>query len=118
MNAAVNPAEVIASLNDKFRSSPAPSGIAGMKVMTRGIASLDDQTRLEVWQSVQDFSEFTEDNDPHGEHDFGAFVHPKAGKVFWKIDYYADARCEIGAGYPNDPNRSYRVLTVMLAVEY
>jgi hypothetical protein len=35
-----------------------------------------------------------EDNDPHGEHDFGAFEH-EGQRIFWKIDYYApdmDAR--------------------------
>ena len=33
------------------------------------------------------FETFSEDNDPHGQHDFGAFDH--AGRrIFWKIDTY------------------------------
>jgi len=34
---------------------------------------------------VESFDSFTEDNDPHGEHDFGAFEH-EAQRIFWKID--------------------------------
>lgn len=33
------------------------------------------------------FSEFTSENDPHGERDFGAFEHNRV-LMFWKIDYY------------------------------
>ena len=36
---------------------------------------------------MQSFSNFTKDNDPHREHDFGDF--PIKGEAyFWKIDYY------------------------------
>ena len=34
------------------------------------------------------FKAFTADNDPCGEHDFGAFDH-QGQRIFWKIDYYA-----------------------------
>ena len=62
------------------------------------------------------FEDFTPDNDPHGEHDFGAFEH--AGKrIFWKIDYY-DAACENGSEDPADASKTTRVLTIMLADEY
>jgi hypothetical protein len=64
------------------------------------------------------FSRFDEDNDPHGEHDFGAMDVPEAGRVFWKIDCYADGAMEHGSEDPADPRRSFRVLTVMLASEY
>jgi hypothetical protein len=38
--------------------------------------------------AVRGFDAFTEDNDPHGEHDFGSFC--LAGeRLFWKIDYYS-----------------------------
>ena len=118
MNAPVNHTEMIAALNDRFRSSSVPDGVRGMKVMTGGIAALDQTTRLEVWIAVQQFSDFTEDNDPYREHDFGAFDHPKAGKVFWKIDCFDDEACSYGSEHPYDPKRSYRVLTIMLAEEY
>ena len=62
------------------------------------------------------FDAFTEDNDPHGEHDFGAFDH--AGhRIFWKIDYY-DQSLEFGSENPADPAKTTRVLTIMLADEY
>ena len=118
MDAPVSKTELIAALNDTFRSSPVPQGVSGKKLITRGISDLDEITRIEIWQKVQAFSDFTEDNDPYGEHDFGAFDHPKAGKVFWKIDTYADERCEWGSEHPDDPARSFRVLTIMLAEEW
>ncbi|CAN0590562.1 unnamed protein product [Laminaria digitata] len=62
------------------------------------------------------FDVFTEDNDPHGEHDFGAFEVADQ-KIFWKIDYFDLAL----SGYSPDPaNRdvTHRVLTIMLASEY
>ena len=118
MNAPFGKAEMIASLNDRFRSSPIPAGVPGMKVITHGVATLGDVACTEIWQAVQAFSDFTEDNDPYGEHDFGAFDHKDAGKVFWKIDTFSDEKCQWGAEHPDDPTRSFRVLTVMLAEEY
>src|SRR5258708_7485403 len=62
------------------------------------------------------FSDFTADNDPHGEHDFGSFTLV-GRKFFWKIEYY-DKQCEFGPEDPADPEKTTRVLTVMLAEEY
>ena len=112
-------AKRIAELNDQLRTALGLlTGVPGMMVMTRGIAALPDLAKIEVLKQVRDFSAFTEDNEPHGEHDFGAFDHTVAGKVFWKIDYYADKTCQWGSEAPEDPERSYRVLTIMLASEY
>ncbi|WP_292533133.1 DUF3768 domain-containing protein [Methylocystis sp.] len=62
------------------------------------------------------FDAFTQDNDPHGEHDFGSFE--LAGRTFfWKIDYY-DPNLEFGSEDPGDPTKTTRVLTIMLADEY
>ena len=98
----------IAALNDAARSN------AANYMATRGIMSLDEVTISEIFVAVQDFSKFTEDNDPYGEHDFGSLV--VAGeKVFWKIDYYDENLknwCD-----PLDPD-CQRVLTIMLAEEY
>lgn len=111
----------IAELNDQFRTAlgiPGNRGVPGQQVLTRGIASLNADTLSRVLFSVVSFKDFTEDNDPHGEHDFGAFDDADAGKVFWKIDYYADDRMEYGSEAPEDPKRSYRVLTIMVADEW
>ena len=69
-----------------------------------------------VIRKVATFSAFTRDNDPHGEHDFGSFE--LAGrKFFFKLDYY-DAAMELGSEDPADPQKTTRVLTIMLASEY
>ena len=97
----------IAALNDEFRRS-----MSGCTV-TRGVAALVPLMN-EIFVKVRDFSEFTEDNDPYGEHDFGSFDVGEH-KLFWKIDYYDDFRenwCD-----PLSPDCN-RVLTIMLAEEY
>jgi hypothetical protein len=67
-------------------------------------------------QQVAAFDKFTGDNDPHGEHDFGAF-DLCGRKFFWKLDYF-DERMELGSEDPSDPKKTTRVLTLMLASEY
>jgi hypothetical protein len=65
---------------------------------------------------VQRFDAFTEDNDPHGERDFGSF-DVDGVKCFWKIDYYA-ADMEHGSEDPSDPVVTTRCITLMRADEY
>ncbi len=98
----------IAKFNDEFRKG---SG-QGIVTVTPGVQALEDLSGL--IDEVRRFNEFTEDNDPYGEHDFGSLSW-EGGKVFWKIDYYDQALC-----YGEDPlsPRCRRVLTVMLASEY
>jgi len=61
---------------------------------------------------------FTEDNNPHGERDFGSLEHDDA-KIFWKIDVYEnDGTFQWGAEHPWDAKTSYRTVTVMLASDY
>jgi hypothetical protein len=96
----------IAKLNDRFRRS-------GFGIMlTQGVQELEDLSGL--MYEVCRFNEFTEDNDPYGEHDFGSIVW-HGEKVFWKIDYY-DQALEYGED-PLSPD-CRRVMTVMLASEY
>ena len=71
--------------------------------------------RCRFLQKVRTFDNFTEDNDPHGEHDFGALEILGIGKIYWKIDYYANADMEAGT---RDTENAYRVLTIMEADEY
>lgn len=97
----------IAELNDKHRR-----GMSGCTV-TKGVAALTPLMN-EIFIKVRDFSDFTEDNDPYGEHDFGCF-EAYGKKLFWKIDYYDES-----LGYWCDPLSPdcHRVLTIMLAEEY
>ena len=98
----------IAQLNDAARSN------AANYMATRGIMSLDEVTISDIFVAVQDFSKFTEDNYPYGEHDFGS-LKVADHKVFWKIDYY-DSNLKNWCD-PLDP-KCRRVVTIMLAEEY
>lgn len=113
----------IAALNDLFRSgffipSFGPRPVPGHVVCTSGIAALPAETQIRIWAEVSRFDSFTEDNDPHGEHDFGAFEFDGVGTIFWKIDYYADKSCSFGLEDPSDTSQCFRILTIMLASEY
>jgi hypothetical protein len=60
--------------------------------------------------------DFSGDDDPHGERDFGAFEH-QGKRLFWKIDYY-DPTLSFGSEDPTDLAKTHRVLTILLASEY
>ena len=103
---------MIAALNDRLRQT-----YWGGKVMTTsGVNELPEEIQIQVFRAVSDFDTFTEDNDPHGEHDFGKVI--VAGhSFFWKIDYY-DNRMEYGSEDPANDKVTTRVLTIMLTSEY
>ena len=105
--------EKVRDLNDAFRTSFR----GGRVCMSSGIASLPADVRREIFEKVRAFGEFTEDNDPHGEHDFGTIDIGAKHKVFWKIDYY-DAAMLYGSEDPANPDVTTRVLTIFLADEY
>ncbi len=74
--------EKIRRLNDCFRRSMA---FGGTVLLTPGVSSLAPDRLAELLQAVRRFDAFTPDNDPHGEHDFGA-VELGATTYFCKID--------------------------------
>ena len=78
--------------------------------------NLSDTERLAVLDKVRRFDQFTQDNDPYGEHDFGMIEH-QGQKFFWKFDYY-DRNMEFGSPEPSDAQQTTRVLTVFLSEEY
>ena len=104
--------QTIQRLNDALRQTFA----GGRVMMTDGINALPDDVKAKVLSAVRSFSDFTEDNDPHKEHDFGS-LEVNGEKFFWKIDYY-DKSMEYGSEDPADPAVTTRVLTIMLASEY
>ncbi len=105
-------AERIRELNDAFRTADVPVDW----VITRGVASLGPEFVGQAVRAVRAFDAFSADNDPHGEHDFGAF-EVVGEQLLWKIDYYDQAH-EFGSEDPADASLTRRVLTVMLAQEY
>lgn len=102
----------IAALNDEFRTTFS----GGKIVMTPGVADLPDCVKAAALQEVALFDNFSADNDPHGEHDFGSFELVNR-RFFWKIDYY-DKDLQFGSENPANPEKTHRVLTLMLAEEY
>lgn|SRR5690554_1356270 len=111
-----------AELNDRFRTSLnqpdfGRTEIRGQCVITPGIVALPPLARFAIIEKVRTFDTFTEENDPYGDHSFGAFEHPGVGKIFWKIDYY-DPTLTWGVEDPNDLGNTVRVLTIMQAHEW
>lgn len=102
----------IATQNDDFRKHLSK----GTLVLTRGIRSNTSEDIKEIITKVRTFEKFDENNDPHNEHDFGAFDY-KGKKIFWKIDYYDRDFLYFSPDVSN-PKVTNRVLTVMYADEY
>ena len=105
-------ADRIRALNDDFRRT----FVGGMVMITAGVEAMPADQRKSLLAKVRAFDAFTEDNDPHGEHDFGA-VDEGGVRYFWKVEYY-DRATEMGSPDPADPAVTNRVHTVMRADEY
>ena len=103
----------IAELNDLCRKT---TDIAGRVQQTAGIRALPPDVQSAIREKVEEFDDFTPDNDPHGEHDFGRFEYG-GETIFWKIDYYNKTMTG-GSEDPSDPAQTIRVLIIMLASEY
>ena len=112
---------LIAQQNDRFRTTwGADFTVPGQFVLTRSVADLSPAAIAIIMLRVQNFSEFTEDNDPYGDHSFGAFefeIADNSYHIFWKIDLY-DQDYSMGSGDPADVSVTRRVLTILHASEY
>ena len=105
----------IRALNDELRQNFAD----GIAVMTPGIAALGAlgaEAVARIVKTVAVFDDFCHANDPHQEHDFGAF-DADGHRVFFKIDYF-DKTLTYHSADPADPSVTKRVITIMLAEEY
>jgi len=107
----------IARLNDEARIAP---GLTCELCVTAGIQSLPEDDRREIYNRVCGYNDFTWYNDARGQHGSGYFTY--AGlQIFWHIAYRA-AESAPGADswseHPEDPEKTRRVLTIMLAREH
>ena len=102
----------IRELNDHLRRRLA----GGYIMITPGVRAFGDSFVGRVLHTVQQEAEFTADNDPYEEHDFGA-LDVSGHRVFWKIDYFSPD-LESASPDPADPEVTARVLTIMLSSEY
>ena len=98
----------IRKLNDAFRTTLT----GGAVLLSAGVYELPDLVKAAAIRKVVTFDEFTEDNDPYDEHDFGRFELCNR-RFFWKIDLYE----EPGVKSENGEPVVNRVLTIMLAHE-
>lgn len=103
-------APIIAALNDHTRQTFSACHV----IISAGVQALEDVDA--ILRQVQLFDAFTPDNDPYGEHDFGA-IRYQGTTCFWKIDYY-DLDMHMHSPDPSDKTVTARVLTIMLAEEY
>src|ERR1700686_1423033 len=93
----------IRALNDELRKNFA----GGAAVMTPGIAALGAEAVARIVRTIGVFDDFCHANDPHQEHDFGAF-DADGHKVF-------DESLTYHSPDPADPSVTKRVITIMLA---
>lgn len=118
-------AEIIARQNDAFRRSMQfdeakmfcrDHRIEGQYVVTVGIENLGPISPLLCFRMVAEFDEFSPENDPYGERDFGSFQFLDV-RVLFKIDYY-DTDYHYGSEDVSNPAKTRRVLTIMLSSEF
>lgn len=102
----------IRALNDLLRKTSQ----GGQILMTHGVSNFNRVTIGRIAEAVKKYDDFSSDNDPYSEHDFGSF-EIDGHKLFWKIDYYAPDMMH-GSEDPSNPEITKRVLTIMLAEEY
>lgn len=110
------PAKIIRALNDTMRRNIFNPTDLGDVILTAGVGALSDTDRFALIEEVRCFEDFTEGNDPHGEHDFGT-INFRGEKYFWKIDYY-DRDMQYHSPSPANAELSHRILTIMRADEY
>jgi hypothetical protein len=83
----------------------------GQVMLTASVSALAPADKAAVLNKVRTFDQFDTSNDPHREHDFGAFEH-EGVRYFWKIDYY-DLAMRYGSPDPANAGVTSRVLTIM-----
>jgi Protein of unknown function (DUF3768) len=104
--------EQIRTLNDQLRQNFSE----GTAVLTCGVAALGAEAVARIVKTITVYDDFCHANDPHQEHDFGAF-EADGHVIFFKIDYFDKTRT---CHSPDAADRSVteRVITIMLAEEY
>lgn len=99
-------------LNDQLRTTFS----GGRILMTPGVQALPENVLPKALEAIRTFEDFTEGNDPWGQHDFGE-VEIEGHRVWFKIDAY-DLDYRYGSPDPTDPRVTARVMTILLPDEY
>ena len=114
----------IAAQNDRFRrhvclgAALTPGEpLAGTLVVTLGVLAEGDAFVRACLRAVGAVTVFPPEDDPEGWHDFGA-VEVRGQEVWFKLDLYDAQDPTWGSEAPDDPARTWRVLTVLLPCEW
>ena len=102
----------IRELNDQFRHALT----GGLLHITRDVIALGGKRQSAILDAIAAFDAFSPEDDPYGEHDFGALT-VDGTRILFRIDYF-DRGLSGASPDPADPSVTMRVLTVMLAEEY
>ncbi|UXT53236.1 DUF3768 domain-containing protein (plasmid) [Agrobacterium tumefaciens] len=104
----------IRELNDELRTK----GYAlNGRIVAMGRLGQDHEAKqIRVVLGASEFNQWTEGDDPYGEHDFGKFEVDGDAFIF-KIDYY-DLDETHGSEHPEDQKTTIRVMTLMYADDY
>ena len=115
----------VAAQNDAFRRNAClaiPYGgegpvLRGQLVMTSGVQAEGMGFVQSCLDAIGRLDHFPADNDPDGYHDFGS-VEVFGTTVWFKIDLYDATDRNYGSDAPDDPARTYRVLTVLFPSDW
>jgi hypothetical protein len=102
----------IRALNDQLRKNLS----GGIAVITPSVAALGPGAVERIVKTLMVYDDFCHANDPHEEHDFGAF-DADGNRIFFKIEYF-DRTLTVHSPDAADPSITERVITIMLAREY
>lgn len=98
-------------LNDALRTT-----LRGGKIeMTAGVRALPRRFRARALSAMRAYDDFTDESDPFHEHELGTF-ELDGHRFCWRIEAF-DKSLRYGSDDPNDPDKTCRVLTLMLACE-
>jgi hypothetical protein len=102
------------TLNDRMRTLPPRT--QDMVICVGSLQDAEATLMQAVYRAAQTFIAFTEDNDPHGEHDCATFEF-MGERFLFKIDYY-DTDLRYGSEEPWNQDKTRRVMTLMYARDY
>jgi hypothetical protein len=104
----------IQQLNDRLRKTLPRT--QDMILILGDLRNEDYPIQMRAYQLARAFDAFTEENDPHGEHDCASFqMHNE--RVMFKIDYL-DQNLKFHSPDPADPDITRRVMSLFYARDY
>lgn len=103
----------IRQLNDELRIE---GSCRNGRIVAAGRLAHEHEKIGTIAALVAAYDDWSEGDDPYGEHDFGK-VDVDGEAVIFKIDYYTLDETH-GSEHPEDPNVTVRILSLMFAEDY